>query len=73
MRLPTKQVRVRASGHVCTINVSDFNPAVHAELDEGSAPSPRKQRRKQVLPTPELQPEPEAVTEAEVPDGLVDP
>jgi len=38
MRLPTKRVRVRATGAEYTINASDFDPKVHDAI-EGSAPA----------------------------------
>jgi len=56
--IPTKRVTVRATGHVCTINASDFNPDLHSEAIEpkrvpAASPEP-------AAPTP---PEPEAFDE----------
>lgn len=34
MQVPTKMVKVRDSGHVCIINETDFDPTLHAELEE---------------------------------------
>jgi hypothetical protein len=39
--IPTKRVRVLATGHVCTINVSDFDPRIHEDAPEPKrAPTP---------------------------------
>lgn len=33
MLLPTMNVRRKLDGHVCVINVSDFDPELHTDLD----------------------------------------
>jgi len=39
--IPTKRVTVKATGHVCTINASDFDQRIHEEASEPKrAPAP---------------------------------
>jgi hypothetical protein len=38
--LPIKRVVVRATGHVCHINASDFNPDLHQAIDDPMSAEP---------------------------------
>jgi hypothetical protein len=38
--IPTKFVRVLATGHECLINASDFDPRLHAEVGGARRPAP---------------------------------
>jgi len=52
MRLPTKRVRMKSTGEEYTINASDFDPKLHAEI---GAPLPA---RASIPPSAEPAPEP---------------
>jgi hypothetical protein len=57
MQIPTKFVRVKATGHECTINAEDFHQDKHLELAAPKRPEPV------AAPTPEPTPEPEKFDE----------